>query len=334
MAAITLERVRKEFGGVTAVAGASLDVRDGEWFVIAGPPGAGKSTLVRLVSGHDVPTSGRVLFGGLDVTEHPPETRHVQVVRPLSAVPRTGPSRWFHHQPPEPPAIEQLRAALSSAAGRGPRLAAVLADEPFAGLEPTPRATARAELQRLHRQVPVTVLHASSDQGDAVALAHRLAVLIDGVVAQVGTPLQVYERPATAAVASFIGAPGINLIAGRVELRQREPAFVAGGRVLAMLPPGAAVLDGRPVTLGVRPPDVVISPNGRGLDGTVESVEPAGPQQTVRATLADGWPLTLVAPARPSIAPGAYVRVALRPDRLHLFGPDGRRFVAADPPPG
>lgn len=343
MATIALEQVSKAFGGVRAVVGVDLEVGDGEWLVVTGPPGAGKSTLLRLIGGDDAPTTGRVRIDGRDVTSLPPGERGVTFARALgtaiggAAGPRRVVServrRLFHAPPPPRSPLDQLRTALSGSAVPGPRPAVVLADEPLAGIDPTPRAAVRAELHALHQRVPVTVIHASADQADAQALGIRVAVMLDGRIAQVGPPLLLYERPATAEVAEFIGDPPINLIAGHVQRHGGVAQFIAGGRVLAALPPGAATLDGRPVTLGVRPSDVVIgAANGEALIGTVDAVESQGATQTVHATLADGWPMTVVAPARPVIAPGACIRVSLRPDRLHLFGADGRRFLGADPP--
>jgi ABC-type sugar transport system ATPase subunit len=338
-----LEGLRLAHGAVVVVRDVDLRVLDGEWFVIAGPEGSGKSTLLRVIAGTQAPSAGRVLVGDRDVTAEPAAARGLCVV-PRSADGRQGGRpgppfglyRLFRRASASSPAPahEQLRAALSDTAGRPTRPPAVLADEPFAGLDPTHRSAARADLQVLHRRVRTTVIHATSDQGDALALGERVAVMIDGLIHQVGPPALLYERPATVDVAAFIGAPAMNLVAGRVVMDRGRPAFRASGRVLAPLPASAAVLEGRPVTLGVRPTDVVVSANGDGLAGSIDAVQPSGPAQMLRLTLADGWLFTAVVPARPLLAPGIERRFTLAPDRLHLFGPDGRRFLGADPPPG
>lgn len=339
MAGIRLERVSKAFGGVVAVAGVDLDVPAGEWLVVTGPRGSGKSSLLRLIAGDDTPTSGRIIIDGRDVSSLDASTRQVAFIRSLSAVkpsagtsPAGGIRRWLHPPAAPVPAPEQFRAALSRATATPTGLAILLADDPLAGLDPVTRSGVRAELHGVHRRAPVTVIHATGDQDEALALGHRVAVMIGGRIVQVGPPLLVYERPATLGVAAFIGEPAMNLIAGTVAVRQGRPTFQAGGRVLAPLPPGAMALAGMPVTIGVRPTDVRFACQREGLLATIESVEPTGPAQRVRATLSDGWPLIVIAPARPLLAAGMPARVTFDADRLHIFGADGRRFVAADAP--
>jgi ABC-type sugar transport system ATPase subunit len=141
--------------------------------------------------------------------------------------------------------------------------------------------------------------------------------------------LLIYERPASLAVARFVGSPAINLFEGTVALRGRVPVFDADGQTLAELPPAAAPLAGQPITLGVRPPDVELVPSD-GVVGIVQAVEPVGPTQLVHVGL-PGWQhLLAVLPSRPLVIAGSRGHFRFRPDRLHLFNQQGERYVAID----
>jgi ABC-type sugar transport system ATPase subunit len=316
----------KAYGDARALAGLDLEVAEGELLVVVGPSGSGKSTLLRVIAGLEAPDAGRVEVGGRDVTAAAPAARDVAMVfqgfalfphltvrdnvafglhargvarperedRAAQSAARLGLEGKLDRLPGELSGGERQRVALARALVGRPAL--LLLDEPLSNLDAPLRAGARAEIRRVQSETGVAALHVTHDQEEALLLGDRVAVVQAGRVAQVGTPGTVYEEPACAFVAGFLGRPGMNLLPG-------DGPF----------PDGAA-------TVGVRAEDVAV---GEGAEAVVESVERAGHEVLWRVRCA-GHALAVRPPAGAEARAGDVVRVA--PRRLHRFGADGARL--------
>lgn len=266
MADLGLVGVTKRFGEVAAVRDLTLTVRSGELVALLGPSGCGKTTTLRLVAGFEAPSEGHVLLGGRDVTGEPPERRNCGMVfqhyalfphmtveenvafglemrrlpraevrrRVGEILERVGLAGLAHRYPRQLSGGQQQRTALARALVINPSV--LLLDEPLANLDAKLREEMRFYIRSLQREFGITTLYVTHDQAEALVLADRVAVLMNGVLQQVGPPEEIYARPRTAAVAAFIGVT--NLVPGRVVARNAEhvvlqtPAGVvrAGGR--------------------------------------------------------------------------------------------------------
>ncbi|GII00069.1 ABC transporter ATP-binding protein [Planobispora takensis] len=281
---ISLRGLTKVFpGGVRALDSLDLDIGEGEFFALLGPSGCGKTTLLRTIAGLETPTSGTVAIGGADVTALPPGRRDVAMVfqdyalfphmdvtaniaYPLriKKVPRArreaaaaevagrlSLSELLGRRPAQLSGGQQQRVALARAIACRPQV--FLFDEPLSNLDARLRLEARTFLKRLQDDLGVTTVFVTHDQSEALALAHRIAVMDAGRIAQVGTPAEIFRRPATTFVASFIGSTPMNLLPGRV----------AGGTLRvagAVLPAPSGLPDGEEIVYGVRPEYAELSP--------------------------------------------------------------------------
>jgi ABC-type sugar transport system ATPase subunit len=347
MATISLESVEKRFGGRVAVRSVSLEIPDGELMVLVGPSGSGKSTVLRLIAGLEEPTSGRVSIGGRDVTGLPPQLRdlamvfqsyalypHLSVRDNLSfglrmrKVPPADIERRIVHaatllgieslldlKPSQLSGGQRQRVALGRAIVREPR--AFLLDEPLSNLDPALRLETRAQLALLHRRLAATMVHVTHDQEEAMTLGTAIAIMRDGAVEQTGTPMAVFDRPASTFVAQFLGSPAMNLVSG----------LVAPPLARSVPSPG-----GNDALFGIRPHDIAVgSPDDPEADvrGQVEAVESLGSTRTVHvaATGPERSVIRVVVPGDMRIAPEEAVGLRFRRDRVHVFdGRTGRRL--------
>ncbi|MFI6919381.1 ABC transporter ATP-binding protein [Nonomuraea spiralis] len=320
LSAIQLEDVVKEYLShgevVQAVKGVSLDIAEGEFFSLLGPSGCGKTTTMRMVAGFEEPTKGLVRLHGKDVTNVPPNKRDVNMVFQSYALfphmsvwdnvafglkQRKTPQEEIRRRvgemleivdlagrekrrPREMSGGQQQRVALARALVNRPR--ALLLDEPLGALDLKLRQAMQIELKRIQREVGITFVYVTHDQSEALTMSDRIAVMNDGLVEQLASPREIYERPATAFVAGFIGTS--NLITGTVAGGVLE---IGGGRVLV---PGHE----GDVTVTVRPEKITICPDepGRGLSavpGTVTEMVYLGTSNSYAVKLADGADITV-----------------------------------------
>jgi multiple sugar transport system ATP-binding protein len=340
MATLRLDHVSKRFGAVAAVDDLDLAVGDGELVALVGPSGCGKSTAMRLVAGLDAPTSGHIHIGERDVTGLRPQERDVAMVfqsyalyphktvrdnlgfglrvrgEPRQAIAakvdevarllELGP--LLDRRPRQLSGGQRQRVALGRAIVRAPQV--FLLDEPMSNLDAQLRAQTRTELLRLQRRLGATMLYVTHDQEEAMTLGDRVAVMRGGRLEQIGAPLDVYHRPATAFVAGFVGSPAMNLV----------PATAADGRIRGdgfalELPVGAAGA----VLAGIRPHDLeVVAPGDGDGDGTVELVEALGREVLAQIEIA-GAALRLLAPSDARLRAGDRIGLRWRRDRVHLF---------------
>lgn len=352
---LRLHGVRGFAGGREAVAGVDLDVSTGEIVTLTGPSGSGKTTLLRLVAGLDAPSAGQIAIGDRIVNELGPKARDVAMVfqggvlypqmtvrknlafglsmhgRPKAEIAervagvaaRLGIEALLEKLPADLSRVEQQKVALGRALVRRPAL--FLLDEPFAGMDAATKEALRRDVLAMLREMQATVLWSTNDQAEALAAGQRVVVIEGGTVQQVGTPQDVWQKPANVFVAGFIGAPAMNLLPGTL-VRERGPAFKAdGGLAIPMLDLPFPQAD-EPVTFGVRPDDVRLergSARAASSLWTLQQVEQLGGDMLVHATKGA---LRLVARARVQTLPppGTEIVLYIDPQRAVLFDQSGR----------
>jgi multiple sugar transport system ATP-binding protein len=345
MGTVEARGLRKSFGDVQALDGVDLDVPDGSFFVVLGPSGAGKTTTLRAIAGLEKLDGGSVHLDGRDATADTPAARDLAMVfqsyalyprrtaydniaSPLRARKASSSDiaaaveqvssllhieRLLKRRPAQMSGGEMQRVALARALVRRPR--AFLMDEPLTNLDLKLRVEMRTELTRIHRTLGGTFLYVTNDQVEALSMADHIAVLRDGKVQQVGTPTEVYERPANQWVAGFVGSPRISLLACRAE---GDRLVGAEGWSLPR-PRWTTAEDGRPLLLGLRAEDVSVEKRGEtALAGELYGLEPLGDRTVVDVKVGSE---TVKVKARPTVTgtPGERVSVTVDLDRAHIF---------------
>ncbi|MBB3675896.1 ABC transporter ATP-binding protein [Modestobacter versicolor] len=361
MATVTYERATCTYAGADRLAVDSLDleVADGEFLVLVGPSGCGKSTSLRMLAGLEDVDAGRILIGGRDVTDLAPKDRDIAMVfqnyalyphmtvgenmgfalkiagvakpeiasRVLEAAKVLDLEPYLDRKPKALSGGQRQRVAMGRAIVRSPQV--FLMDEPLSNLDAKLRVQTRTQIAQLQRRLQVTTVYVTHDQVEAMTMGDRVAVLKDGHLMQVGTPRELYDRPANAFVAGFIGSPAMNLF--------QLPVVDGGVRFGdAVVPVERAVLgqvDAAEVVLGVRPEDLdLAAPGAAGLDLVVDVVEELGADAYVYGRTSQGgqeFPVTVRVDGRRPPAGGQTVRVAPRTGHLHLFSTDdGHRLGA------
>ena len=347
MARLELTHITKSFGAVCVVDDVSLSVGDGEFTVLVGPSGCGKSTLLRIVAGLESATSGELRLDGERVDDLGPRERDVAMVFqnyalyphmsvrgnlefPLKIARVTRPEierrlrataemlglgELLERKPSTLSGGQMQRVALGRALIREPRV--FLFDEPLSNLDAQLRQTMRAEIAELHRRLRITTLYVTHDQAEALTMGSRIAVLDRGRVLQVGAPLEVFAKPATTFVATFIGSPAMNLL--RVNARGGKARLGA----LELDCPGDVAGE---VVLGIRPHEIELCAAGAGCDAEVTAVEQLGTQTSITCSV-DGARVVVSREGGYAIAIGERVGLRLPEDALHWFGAaDGRRI--------
>jgi multiple sugar transport system ATP-binding protein len=354
MARLELIGISKRYGSVVAVEDASFVVNDNELFCLFGPPGCGKSVLLRLMLGLESPDAGRILINGRDVTHLPPAERDLAMVfQNLALFPHMSAraniafplverkvdraaiemrvkavSRTLHieHLLDKIPAHlsggERQRVAIGRALVRTPN--AFFMDEPISALDARLREEMRVELGRLQRQFGHTFVHVTHDQEEAMAIADRICIMQRGRIVQIGEPLAVYNQPTDVYAARQLGSPPINLLAGRVDRSGMYRAVDSSLEVQLASAWGATdAIDA--VELGIRPEDVLIS-RGPGGDGSLEAriyaVEPLGPYAIVDLHLGERLVRAQVQ-GQPDFRPGEAVFARFELAKCHLFAAAG-----------
>jgi sn-glycerol 3-phosphate transport system ATP-binding protein len=350
MATLTLDNVKKSYGDREVVHGVSCAVSDGELVVVVGPSGCGKSTLLRMVAGLEEISAGTVAIDGRVVNGVEPKDRDIAMVfqnyalyphmscydnmayglrmrgmarddirarvdRAAAILQLEG---LLDRKPRQLSGGQRQRVAMGRAIVRDPKV--FLFDEPLSNLDAKLRVQMRVEIKRLQQELGTTSLYVTHDQVEAMTLADRLIVMNAGNADQIGPPLDLYERPATAFVAGFIGSPAMNLVEGRVD----ASGVAVGDCVLPAALSGGGDA-GRAVLVGLRPEHLEMAPEGN-LPLTVELLERLGADTIVHGRLggpADKGGIVLTARAAATINPplGEVLRFAVRPENIHLFDP-------------
>jgi multiple sugar transport system ATP-binding protein len=367
VASVTLDHVTKRYGPVVAVQDLSLGIPDGELLMIVGPSGCGKTTALRLIAGLETPDRGAVLFDGRDVFDVAPAERDIAMVfegyalyphlavrdnlafslrlhkvpdktvtkRVADVAVAMGLSHLLRRRPPHLATGEAQHVAIGRAIVRDAP-AVLLLDDALSHLDAQQRLEARAEVGRLHRGLGCTVVAVTHDQAEALAVGTRVAVMNDGALAQVGTPQELFEHPASAFVGGFIGSPPMNLMELELAREDGRPVARGDGLRVALQGPLAGVSPvavGATVTLGIRPADLRIGPpetDGEvGFRGRCELVEYLGPRLIVHLRVGSVELLALDDPAD-DVEIGDIVDCAARVDRIHVFDPATGRASGID----
>ena len=334
MGQISLSQVTKAFGETEVIPPLDLDIRDGEFIVFVGPSGCGKSTLLRLIAGLEDVSAGHIRIDGRDATETPPARRglamvfqsyalypHMSVRRNIGFPLRMAGIRgedaerrieyaaqvlnltdFLDRRPGQLSGGQRQRVAIGRAIVREP--AAFLFDEPLSNLDAALRVSMRQEISELHQKLATTMIYVTHDQVEAMTMADRIVVLNAGNIAQVGTPLELYETPHDLFVAGFIGSPKMNFITG----------------------PEAAKHDAH--TLGVRPEHITLSESQGPWQGTVGLAEHLGSDTFLKVDCGALGTLTVRTIGDYAVRPGATVHLAPDAAKLHRFDDAGRAIRA------
>ncbi|PSC03525.1 sn-glycerol-3-phosphate ABC transporter ATP-binding protein UgpC [Alsobacter soli] len=359
MAEVTLNDVRKVYaGGVEAVKGVSLDIPDGGFCVLVGPSGCGKSTLLRMVAGLETISSGQVAIGGRVVNEIEPAERDIAMVfqnyalyphmsvydniayglrnrgtpkdeidrRVQEAARILAIEPFLQRKPRALSGGQRQRVAMGRAIVRKPQV--FLFDEPLSNLDAKLRVQMRVEIKKLQRALGVTSIYVTHDQVEAMTLSDKLVVMSGGQVEQVGTPTEVYRRPETRFVATFIGSPPMNILPGLVD---GDGRVSVGGLTLAADDLPAGLEPGRHVDVGVRPEEVEVAPAGApGAPFAIDFVEELGATELLHGTLG-GSPFVLQVNTG-AVSPGTKAVTLAIPSRcVHVFDAEtGKRLGRAE----
>ncbi|MBZ6075188.1 ABC transporter ATP-binding protein [Microvirga puerhi] len=354
MANVSIRNIRKSFGSVAIIKGVDVDIDDGEFVILVGPSGCGKSTLLRMIAGLEDITDGEIRIGPRVVNDVPPKDRDIAMVfqnyalyphmtvadnmafslklkgtpqaektkRVQDAAASLGLLPLLDRYPRQLSGGQRQRVAMGRAIVRDPQV--FLFDEPLSNLDAKLRVQMRAEIKELHQRLKTTTVYVTHDQIEAMTMADKIVVMHDGIVEQIGAPLELYDRPANRFVAGFIGSPAMNFLDG---------VLTDGG---LRLPSGAVLsLDGQPAlpagskaTYGVRPEHLQIVPAGTpgAIPAEVAVVEPTGSDTTVIAK-AEGGNLTIVVRDRVALRPGEAVALQPVARQVHLFDERGQRVA-------
>ncbi|TNC48443.1 sn-glycerol-3-phosphate ABC transporter ATP-binding protein UgpC [Rubellimicrobium rubrum] len=357
MAEIVLANVSKSYGAVPVIEDVSLAIGSGEFVVFLGPSGSGKSTLLRMIAGLETIDSGTLTIGGQRCEQLPPGQRGVAMVfqnyaiyphmtvrenmafglrninlpqaeiasRVADAARILEIGALLDRRPAELSGGQRQRVAIGRAIVKEPR--AFLFDEPLSNLDAALRVRTRVELAELHQRLRSTMIYVTHDQTEAMTLADRIVILNERRIEQIGTPLEVYMRPVSRFVASFVGSPAMNFL--EVDVSRR------GAERLVTLPSGAALPvpidlpnDGR-YELGVRPENLRVVPSGGDLVGEAVIIERLGDRTLIHVRLADGRSLTAQDSGRSNVAPGDRVALGIDRAEMHLFDASGRAWHPA-----
>ncbi len=363
MADVILDNVSKVFDGkVVAVADMNLHVGDREFVVLVGPSGCGKSTTLRMIAGLEDATSGTIRIGQRVVNHVAPKDRDIAMVfqnyalyphltvyknmafgLKLRGVPKGETDRLVREAAAvlgiemlldrKPRALsggQRQRVAVGRAIVRQP--AAFLFDEPLSNLDAKLRVEMRAELKRLHRRLQTTTVYVTHDQEEAMTLGERIVVMRDGVVEQVGPPLDVYNRPASRFVAGFVGTPPMNFLEGELLAEAARMVFEEGTfrlRLPAAMGAALAGCRGRPVVLGVRPEAMGIAPVGRfageanAIPVQIGVVEPLGEKMDLYVATPRHPHVVARVDARTDLAAGQRTELYVDMSKVHVFEPGG-----------
>ncbi|PZX11372.1 multiple sugar transport system ATP-binding protein [Palleronia aestuarii] len=347
MAPVKFQDVRKSFGSTEVLHGITVDIDEGQFVVLVGPSGCGKSTLLRMLAGLENITSGEIVIGDRVVNALPPKERdiamvfqnyalypHITVgenmgfslslkgvakseiedrVRPAAEI--LGLSHLLDRYPRQLSGGQRQRVAMGRAIVRDPQV--FLFDEPLSNLDAKLRVSMRTEIKNLHQRLATTTVYVTHDQIEAMTMADKIVVMHDGIVEQVGDPLELYDRPANLFVAGFIGSPAMNLLSGRMDPDDRSIFVTTGGLRLPVGDPGRAA-PGRDLVYGVRPEGIHL---GGDVPIRIEVVEPTGSETYVVGHLVES-PVTCVFRDRIRQKPGEELMVSIDPATVHVFDAD------------
>ncbi|MEO6748698.1 MAG: sn-glycerol-3-phosphate ABC transporter ATP-binding protein UgpC [Casimicrobiaceae bacterium] len=360
MASVAFQNVEKNFGATKVIHGITFEIADGEFLVLVGPSGCGKSTLLRMLAGLEEISGGVVTIDGRKVNDVDSKDRDIAMVfqsyalyphmsvrdnmgfslklrkadakltteRVARAAQILNLEPYLDRFPRELSGGQRQRVAMGRAIVRDPKV--FLFDEPLSNLDAKLRVAMRAEIKALHQRLKTTTVYVTHDQIEAMTMADRIVVMHDGVIEQIGTPLELYDHPDNLFVAQFIGSPSMNIVEGVVRRGDGAARVEADGGVRWPLVSPAGT-DGQPVAYGIRPEHLSLTDPAaaNAVSATVTVVEPTG-AETELLVQAGGAPIVLVTHGRTSVRPADRIGLAVDPAMVHVFDrASGRRLVPA-----
>ncbi|MFC6489604.1 ABC transporter ATP-binding protein [Nitratireductor sp. GCM10026969] len=353
MAGVEFIDVRKSFGAVPVIKGVDIDIDDGEFVILVGPSGCGKSTLLRMLAGLENITAGSIRIGGRVVNAMPPKERDIAMVFQnyalyphmtvadnmafslmLKGAPKSerdsrvkvaadilGLPHLLDRYPRQLSGGQRQRVAMGRAIVRDPQV--FLFDEPLSNLDAKLRVAMRAEIKELHQRLATTTVYVTHDQIEAMTMADKIVVMHDGIVEQIGQPLELYDSPANLFVAGFIGSPAMNMISGRLDPEDRTVFVAEDGTRLPVADPGEAAA-GQKLVYGLRPEFIRL--DDEGIPAEVVVIEPTG-YETHMIVRLGGGDANCVFRERVRAAPGETISLGIDARHVHLFDAEtGRRL--------
>ena len=363
MAEVSIRKLNKKFDTTHVVKDVDLEIRNKEFVVLVGPSGCGKTTTLRMVAGLEAITSGEIAIDDVVVNEVPPMDRDIAMVfqnyalyphmsvasnmafglkmrkfekadidaRIKRAADILGIENLLGRKPRQLSGGQRQRVALGRAIVRDPKV--FLFDEPLSNLDAKLRVQMRVELKKLHERLGTTAIYVTHDQVEAMTLGDRVVVMKDGLVQQVGEPLDLYNTPANRFVAGFIGSPAMNFAEVTLQENGGKPVAEAQGLRIVLpdaLAARARIKAGRKATLGIRPEDIHIAGDADRpeycFDANIEVVEQLGSEILLDTRVG---PATMVASVDPMVKVRAHdtLRLAMKPERLHLFDSESEAAI-------
>ena len=355
MASVTIQAVKKRFGEVAILHGVDIDIADGSFTVLVGPSGCGKSTLLRMIAGLEEIHGGEIRIGDRRVNDLPPKERDIAMVfqnyalyphmtvrdnmafalslakmdkatidaKVQRAAEILALAPLLERYPRQLSGGQRQRVAMGRAIVRDPQV--FLFDEPLSNLDAKLRVAMRSEIKELHQRLKTTSIYVTHDQIEAMTMADRIVVMHDGIIEQIGTPLELYDRPDNLFVAQFIGSPSMNVIEGTVR-RSGGECWVEAQGARWPVPAATAVPDGQSVHYGIRPGDMTLGGGSHGVEAKVIVVEPTGAETELLVQVGEAR-LVLAVHGRVDAGPDDIVRLAIESENVHLFDRQtGRRM--------
>jgi len=351
MASVTIDKVAKRFGSAEVIHGIDAAIGDGEFVVLVGPSGCGKSTLLRMIAGLEDISGGTISIGGKVVNTLPPKSRDISMVfqnyalyphmtveenmafsltlagaskaekqkKVREAAEILGLESLLQRKPKALSGGQRQRVAMGRSIVRNPQV--FLFDEPLSNLDAKLRVQMRGEIKSLHRRLGTTMVYVTHDQVEAMTMADRIVVMQAGRIEQIGTPLELYDRPANAFVAQFIGSPAMNLFPATVSAGQ---LVLQGGQASGLATP-AGVKDGQKLLIGKRPEEIALGPEGS-LEATVENIEPTGSETFLELKLGSQL-VSAVLRERPWFEVGSSQKLSLSKGAIHVFDADSGQRI-------
>ncbi|MFM2391993.1 MAG: sn-glycerol-3-phosphate transporter ATP-binding protein UgpC [Pseudomonadota bacterium] len=346
MAEVTIRGLRKAYGAVEVMQGLDLDIVDGEFVVLVGPSGCGKSTLLRMIAGLEEISGGKISIGPRVVNNLPPSERDIAMVfqnyalyphktvaanmgfalkmrgedvatvatKVNRAAEILGLTPYLDRYPRALSGGQRQRVAMGRAIVRDPQV--FLFDEPLSNLDAKLRVQMRTEIRELHLRLKTTTVYVTHDQIEAMTMADRIVVMHDGIVEQIGTPLELFDRPGNLFVAQFIGSPAMNVVKGTLRHRDGQCVVEAQGSIWPAGPVRGR--DGQAVHYGIRPGDIGLGPAGQGTPAQVVVVEPTG-AETELVLQVGSEQLIMVLHGRTPAQPDDRVGLVIDGRKAHLF---------------
>jgi ABC-type sugar transport system ATPase subunit len=361
MSSVAIRGLRKAYGMVEILHGIDLDIGSGEFVVFVGPSGCGKSTLLRIIAGLEEITAGVLAIDGRRVNDLEPAERGIAMVfqsyalyphmtvfenmafglkmagmkkpeietRVRRAAETLQVTPLLDRLPKQLSGGQRQRVAIGRAITRDPKV--FLFDEPLSNLDAALRVATRIEIARLKERMPdTTMIYVTHDQVEAMTLADRIVVLNGGRIEQVGSPMELYHRPANRFVAGFIGSPAMNFLPVRVESKATGVRVTTDSGDAVALPVAAS--GQAEATLGVRPEDLTLAGAGPALArGTASILENLGELVLAYIDIGAAEPLLVKLPAGSAVARGERVALVAPPEKVHLFGADGAALARTRP---